>query len=340
MSKMTNRRRFMKQSALATVALAATTRAWGLEKERQLMSVTGPVTADQVGSMLIHEHLLVDFIGADKTGYHRWDRAKVVEKVLPYLNEVKALGCQTLADCTPAFLGRDPWLLKELSEKSGINILTNTGFYGAVNNKFIPSFAFEETAKQLANRWTKEYKKGIEGSGVKPGFIKISVGSGPLSDFHRRLITAAGITHQKTGLVIASHTGPALPAMEQLDVLEGMGVDANAFIWVHAQNEKDFNQFRIAGKTGAWVSFEGIRAGNVADTVARVMYMKEQGLLHRTLVSHDAGWYDPDKEEGGEFAPFTTIYTQLIPMLKNEGLTDKEVKVIFETNPVEAFAIR
>jgi phosphotriesterase-related protein len=91
-----------------------------------------------MGLTLIHEHLLVDFIGAETITPDRWNRTDVVAKMLPYLKELNRLGCRTLLECTPAFLGRDPLLLRELSERSGIQILTNTGYYGAVNNKYLP----------------------------------------------------------------------------------------------------------------------------------------------------------------------------------------------------------
>ena len=45
--------------------------------EKMIMTVTGPIDADAMGLTLIHEHILVDFVGADKTGYDRWNRAMV-----------------------------------------------------------------------------------------------------------------------------------------------------------------------------------------------------------------------------------------------------------------------
>src|SRR5450759_3347099 len=145
-----------------------------------IMTVNGPIPSSKMGISLIHEHILVDFIGADSISNKRWDRSKVIEKSLPYLKQIKNLGCRTLVECTPEYIGRDPLLLKSLSDSSGLNILTNTGYYGASNNKFIPRFAFNETADQLAKRWVSEWEEGINGTGIKPGFIKIGVGSGTL----------------------------------------------------------------------------------------------------------------------------------------------------------------
>jgi phosphotriesterase-related protein len=115
-------------------------------KEGELVTVRGMIPVKEMGVSLIHEHVLVDFIGADSTGYHRWNRSAVVARALPYLIQAKEKGVKTFFDCTPAYLGRDPLLLRELSEKTGIQIVTNTGYYGARNNLFIPPSAFDATA--------------------------------------------------------------------------------------------------------------------------------------------------------------------------------------------------
>ena len=308
-------------------------------RKKQAITVQGPIAAGSMGRTLIHEHVLVDFIGAAETGFHRWDKEEVINKMAPYLLEVKELGFQTIVDCTPMFLGRDPVLLKKLSEKTGIHILTNTGIYGAVDNKFVPDYAKTESARQLADRWIEESRDGIEGTGVRPGFIKISVAPGPLSELHKKLVTAAGQTHLETGLAIASHTGPAVPALEQLKLLKSLGVEGNAFIWVHAQNEKDNDNFKRAADLGGWISIEGIRKGNVEERANTIFWLKEAGLLDQTLVSHDAGWYDPDQPGGGEITGFTLISEKVVPLLTEKGFSEKDIEKLLVKNPAKAFQI-
>jgi phosphotriesterase-related protein len=202
-------------------------------------SVSGAQPIDSLGLTLIHEHMLVDFIGADSINSDRWNRDSVVQKVLPYLLEVKKHGVKTILDCTPSFLAKDPHLLKELSEKSGIQILTNTGYYGAVGGKYLPEHAYSESAEELSFRWIDEFENGIEGTGIKPGFIKISVNEADtLSEIDQKLVRAAGLTNQKTGLTIASHTGTWKTAVQEVRILQEMGVDPSEFVWVHAQAEK------------------------------------------------------------------------------------------------------
>jgi phosphotriesterase-related protein len=309
------------------------------EKEGIIMTVKGPVSAGKMGVSLIHEHILVDFIGADSINDMRWDKFSVVERALPFLKQVKDLGCQTFVECTPAYLGRDPLLLKTLSDSSGLNILTNTGYYGAADNKYIPQHAYTETAGQLAARWIKEWDNGIDGTGIKPGFIKIGVANTTLSDLHKKLITAAARTHLKTGMTIASHTGPAVPAFEQIEILKNEGVSPEAFIWVHAQAEKDpVNHVRAAGM-GAWIGLDGLNDNNLQDYVVMIKNLKNNNLLNKVLISHDAGWYHPGQVNGGEYRGYTTLFEKLVPLLKNENFSEQDIHQLLVSNPAKAFTI-
>ena len=305
-----------------------------------IMTVNGPVPSDEMGTTLTHEHILVDFIGAGLIDERRWDKSKVVERVMPFLSQIKEMGCKTFIECTPSYLGRDPVLLKLLSDSSGLNIITNTGYYGAGNNKYLPEHAFVETADQIAARWIKEWNDGIEGSGARPGFIKIGVGSGSLSDLHKKLVLAAAKTHLQTGMTIASHTGPAIPAFEQLEILKQQGVAPEAFIWVHAQSEKDLSNHIKAAAMGAWISLDGINNDNLEEYVKMIRNLKENKLLDKVLLSHDAGWYRPGEENGGEFRGFTTLFERLCPMLRKEGFSEREIHQLIVTNPAKAFTIR
>jgi phosphotriesterase-related protein len=304
-----------------------------------IMTVNGPVSSKEMGVSLVHEHILVDFIGADSITPNRWDLSSVLERSLPFLRQIRELGCRTFIECTPAYLGRDPLLLKKLSDSSGLNIITNTGYYGALNDKYIPKHAYNETADQLAARWTLEWDSGIDGTDIKPGFIKIGVTEGHLSDLHIKLVEAAARTHLKTGMTIASHTGPALPAFEQLDILQKEGVAPEAFIWVHAQAEKDLNSHIRAAKMGAWIGLDGVNDNNLADYVKMIKNLKENDLLNRILLSHDAGWYHPGEENGGDYRGYSTIFEKLVPLLLKENFSEVEINQLLVINPAKAFTI-
>ena len=308
------------------------------EKE-MVMTVNGLIEAQKMGFTLTHEHIMADFIGAEKYSKNRYNADEVFEVALPFVREVKTMGVDTFIDCTPAYLGRDANILKRLADATGINMLTTTGYYGAVNEKFVPSHAYAESAQQLADRWIREWNKGIEGSAIKPGLIKTSTDKGPLTPMQRKLIQAAGITHLATGLTIAIHTGDGAAAFEQLDILKDQGVSPTARIWVHAQNEPDKEMHIRAGKLKTWLSFDGVSPNTVQVNVDYLKAMKENDLLDQVLVSHDSGWYNVGEPKGGNFKPYTFIPTKFIPLLQQSGFTASELDRIFRINPAKAFTL-
>lgn len=318
------------------------------EPRSVIMTVNGPVSSDSLGLTLTHEHILVDFIGADSTGYYRWNRDSVISGTLPVVMKAGTEGVNTFIDATPEYLGRDPKLLKELAEKSGIKIITNTGYYG-YNNIYLPESFFTADAETLAEKWTNEFLNGIDGTGIKPGFIKIAVNSSDsLSAADEKLIRAAALTHIRTGLTIASHTGPEKPAFLQISILENYGVDPSAFIWVHAHRGTLESNIEAAGK-GAWISLDNLRnrpnlkpgEKYTIDWYAdRISEIKKQGLLNKVILSHDSGWYDPAKPGGGTINGYTDLFEYLIPALKGRGFTDSDIGQLLIKNPAEAFSIK
>jgi phosphotriesterase-related protein len=314
-----------------------------------VMTVNGPESTGKMGITLEHEHILVDFIGADSTGYFRWNRDSVIEKALPYVVAAKGKGVKTIIECTPAWLGRDPLLLKALSQRTGVIFMTNTGYYGANKNKYIPESFYHMDAQELAGLWINEFENGIEDTGIKPGFIKIAVDpDDTLSIEHKKLITAAAITHLQTGLVIASHTGPDKPAFAQIEILKEMGIDPSAFIWVHANRGSIEGNIKAASE-GAWISLDNVSnkpdaapgsPNSISWFADRIVELKNHGLLNKILISHDSGWFDPAKPGGGTFNGYTDIFDVLIPALKKKGLTDDDIDQILVKNPQEAFKIK
>lgn len=323
-----------RRSFLQTVATAAVGAL--VRQDRTPVSihtVTGPVTPDALGVTLPHEHVLVDFVGAAEVSRDRYDADEAFAKALPHLRRVRELGCRTLVECTPAYIGRDPQLLKRLAEASGLLLLTNTGYYGAADDKFVPAHAYEETADRLAERWIREAKEGVEGTGIRPAFMKIGVDSGPLSEIDGKLVVAAARTHRATGLPIWSHTGDGVAARAQIDLLAREGMPLQSFVWVHAQNEKDPAVHEEAARRGAWVEFDGLSEKSFDRHVELVLHMQRRGLLGRVLVSHDAGWYHVGEPGGGTYRPHDLLFTRFLPELRRQRFTESQIRQLTVENP-------
>lgn len=329
----------MKVSIFLAILLAGA--ACTAEIPDRVITVMGEIRPDKLGPTLSHEHVLVDFIGAEFSEPPRYNRDSAYWIILPHILEIRNLGVKTLVECTPKYLGRDPLLLKKLSEETGMNFITNTGFYGAIDNKYIPAPVLNMPAEAIAAFWIAEFRQGIDGTGIIPGFIKIGVNPTELSDFHKTLVKAAAQAHKATGLTIMSHTGPAVPAFQQLDILKSEGVKADALIWTHAQNEKDWSKHVEAAKAGAWISLDGFWGGaeKAAEIAEMVVNLKKHNVLHKLLLSQDSGWYDPDKPDGSNYQPHTPLFTELIPALNQAGINDADLHQILEVNPGKALTV-
>lgn len=319
------------------------------ETDDQIMTVLGPIDSHLMGITLEHEHVTTDFIGAEIVKQPQYPAALGLGALLPYFKELKSYGVSTFIECTPKYIGRDVLLLKELSKQSDLHILTNTGYYAAVDKKYLPAHIYQETSEQLAKRWIEEWRNGIDGTGIKPGFIKLGVGKKHLDSIEQKIVTAGALTHLATGLKIAIHTGSAIASNDELDILKNNGVRANALIIVHAQNATSEEQIDLI-KKGAWVSLDGINGTpeSINKYMDFLLKLKNVNFLEKVLISHDDGW-SVVKNENSEITferfgnrqekPFSPIFEKLIPELKNQGFTQEEIDQLLIKNPAEAYKI-
>ena len=204
----------MRCVALLSAMLMLSAQSTLAETQDRVMTVQGWVSASDLGRFLPHEHGMSSF-GATEAQAAAYDRHTAFDTVFPYLTKVKSLGLATLADCTAAYFGRDPELLKMLADSTSVRIITNTGYYAAAKDRYVPASAYTESADQIAARWIAEFQEGVAGTGIRPGFIKIGIDGAPLSEIDAKSVRASAITHRQTGLTIASHTGGHPEAVNQ-----------------------------------------------------------------------------------------------------------------------------
>jgi len=301
-----------------------------------IQTVCGRIDPGELGFALPHEHVMCDFIGAADTGPHRWEREDVIEVMRPYLERVCELGVRGFVDCSPAFIARDPLVLRQLSELTGLHIVTNAGLY---KEPFLPGYAFEESADELAARWIAEFEEGIGDTGVKAGFIKIAVNPGRLIPIQQKIVRAAARTHLATGALIVSHTVSGLAALEQLDVIEEEGVAAERFVYVHADEEPETaHHFEVAAR-GAWVEYDQLREEEEERHLRLVAAMVDAGYADQLMISHDAGWYQVGEERGGQVRDYEYIPGVFLGKMREAGLDEGVIRRLTVENPARAFAM-
>ncbi len=302
---------------------------------KRIITVNGPIAPEEMGITLSHEHIMVDFIGAAESGKHRYSYNDVIETMLPYLLEIKEYGVQTFIDCTPMYLARDVEILAKLSELSGLHIITNTGQY---KEPYLPAQTSILDPAELAEQWIDEFVNGIDGTNIKPGFIKTASNSGELPPIQQKVIKAAAITSINTGLTIATHTEDGVAAMQILDILDETQVYPQKWIYVHAQLEENHDILIEIAKQGAWIELDNIAMGTEEKHMLPLLKLLDAGYEKQILLSQDSGWYNVGEVNGGNIRPYTYLMDRFIPMMEERGVSRDIIDTIMIDNPSRAFA--
>jgi predicted metal-dependent phosphotriesterase family hydrolase len=283
-----------------------------------LQTVTGSIGAELAGSMLAHEHVLVGFVEDGKLTPDLYDRDEVVTAIAPLLLLLKEAGCSTMVDCAPEYLGRDPYILRQLSELTGVHLVTNTGFY---KKPYLPAFVYELPERELAELWKREAEQGIGESGVYPGFIKIALNDGTaIDEIQLKILRAAMRASLDTGLPIQCHTIGSGVAMHAHDVMKQAQFDQERFIWVHAQTFQDDDVYLRLAAEGGWISIDSISMKHYREQVELLLRMHRLGIGDRVLLSQDTGWYNVGQPGGGAIHPYHLLFTDFIPAAAADGL--------------------
>jgi phosphotriesterase-related protein len=267
--------------------------------------------------------------------------------MLPHLQEIAGQGVGTLVECTPAYLGRDPELLRQLSGLTGLHIVTNTGLY---KEPYLPDWAFGLDPAALAERWVAESVDGIGETGIKPGFIKIAVNPGELLPIQRTIVRAAAITHCATGLAVMAHTGNAEAAHESLDLAEAEKMSPGRYIIAHADQigagispeDPGWGDVLAAHRSllerGAWLEYDSIGWGPSDRHVALLVAMLDLGYETQLLISQDAGWYHVGEPGGGNVQSLAGLIDDFVPALRAAGVDTATMTRLLVDNPARVLA--
>ena len=299
----------------------------------------GAIQAKGLGIVLPHEHIFTDLRGPTTPGYGQADAADVVRVMSPLLADAHEKGVGVLIECTGIGVGRNVPIIAHVAESSGLPVVVPTGVYGRAN--FAPPEHRNMTEDELATLFISEIHDGIEGTGIKAGFIKISTDESPMNALLEKILRAAGRAASETGAAIASHTPTGSNAVRQVDILESID-PAVRFIWVHAQNESNRNIHVQLAARGVYIEFDSLGWNPSQDStyISAIKNLLAAGYGDRIMLSHDAGWYQPGSANGGTQKPFTYLIDTFIPKLRDAGLDEATIRMITQTNPVRAFGFK
>ncbi len=212
-------------------------------------TVLGKISADELGICSAHEHMYIDMKKCvDITGnegemfykevtaenryetfsdpYAMLDNA-LLDNPIDAENELKMFkkdGGNTIVDCTLDEIGRDPLALKDLSIKTGVNIVMGCGHY--YHKAHFP-YVKEATVDALADEMRNDILVGVKDTGIKAGVIGEIGTSATVSDDEKKVLKAAGIVGAETKKAIHVHTDLYTEnGFDIIKILSGEGVKA------------------------------------------------------------------------------------------------------------------
>src|SRR6195952_39288 len=323
----------------------------------QVQTVTGPIGLDQLGRTLMHEHLFIAFSGAEFDPTAKFDRTGFVAEAVQRLQQLRTEhGVRTFVDPCPIELGRDAALMREIAEKSEMNVVCTTGFY--FEDMGLPVYWRARTVGEIAELYIGEITRGIGTTGIRAGAIKVATGAPAITALEHKFLEAACIAQKATGVPIITHTQDGQAGPEQQQAFAKGGVAAYRCLIGHCCGNADpaYHQRVVDG--GSYIGFDRIgllrfqpdeiRADNLVRLVesghqAQVIMSQDRhcgwlGKFARQIGAEEQARIDALTAQGKWPPPYTYLFTDFVPMLKSRGLSDRQIDSVLEDNPRRFFA--
>lgn len=343
----------------------------------KVKTVTGEISREELGVVTTHEHVMLDLTAfyedravegvvdpstqkvemwnlgiLSRDCYALKDNLLLTEEELQLkeINYFKEAGGNTVVDASLPGIGRDPFALKRIAEKTGLNIIMGTGYYvGSTHPKKLLKMSEEEIADIMIGELTV----GVDGSDIKAGYIGEIGISEIFDDKERRVLRAAAIAQKKTGVAINVHINPwTINGIEAADILLNAGVLPERICISHIDVENRYDYVIALLKKGVYVEFDNfgkeyyikreVRNSGyglfVRDT-ERVSFMKrliDEGYLNQILLSCDVCLKNLLHAYGGW--GYDHLLKNVVPMMEDEGITKEQIETMLVKNPADWLA--
>jgi phosphotriesterase-related protein len=321
----------------------------------KINTVLGPISPAELGVTLVHEHLAFGYPGweGDQT-IAPFDHRAIVDNGVALLQQLKGFGLSSYVDATPVDGGRNIEVLKEISEKSEVNIICSTGYY--FEGEGAPAYwkfraSLGDVRDELYELFMTEVTVGIRGTRARAGVIKAGTSKGCITDYEKLMLSTAARVQKETGVPIITHTQAGSMGPEQAEFLIAAGANPKGIQIGHMSDNIDVAYQVRTLDQGVYVAWDRmgleVLAGcpRDADRYAVMLDLIAKGYQNQLMISHDTvcTWLGrPVKlpEAALQFVANwhpTHLFRNIIPALKQGGVSDAQIKTIVEDNPRRLF---
>jgi predicted metal-dependent phosphotriesterase family hydrolase len=301
--------------------------------DRQIQTVTGPISPEAVGPASMHEHLIMDL----RHSYRGFVASlSDVDLAIEEIGHLKAAGGSTVVELTSKGLGRDVVALRRVSEATGVNIITGTGYY---MESYYPREVYEQSTFELAQTLIEELTVQIGATGIRAGIIgEIGTGRGTISPAEERVFRAAARAHKATGVPISTHTswGGEL-ALDQVRLLADEGVNPSSIIVGHLGDTRQIEPLVELGRLGAYLEIDHIGWREFERDDIRVLIIRElieKGFGKQILLSSEVAFKTQLHAFGGH--GYDHLLRIFVPALEAAGVDSAALEDLLINNPRRA----
>ncbi|MEN0138092.1 MAG: phosphotriesterase [Rhodococcus sp. (in: high G+C Gram-positive bacteria)] len=315
-------------------------------------TVLGPVSADELGVVSVHEALLSVVPGAEYAFDVTLDRAEIFEVLAAKLTDFRAHGGRTIVDSTGMFHGRDVTLYEALSRTTGVHIVASTGMgpEEMLGGYFLTPQTNPPTpwpAEKFADLFGKEVTEGmvvprVERRGAA-GLVTTAANRDGMTATEESLFRGAARAALGTGVAVSIRFGK--DALNDLEILREEKVPADRVV-VGGLDRTDAVKagapLEIA-RRGAFVALDHVGSDDdvyIADRerAAVVRELVDSGHGDRILLSSNA--IGVAKGQPERDLPFSYVLSTFVPLLTAEGLSSADVRRILVDNPRDLLSVR
>jgi len=325
---------------------------------RMVNTVTGPVSSDQLGGVLAHEHFIFGYPGFHgDVSFDTFNTDAYLAHISAVADTLKKQGIKTVVDATPNECGRDPELLKKVSEVTGLNIICSTGYYYEEESAS-SYFTFRtvlgfDTENEIYELMKRETGDGIAKTGIKAGVVKLASGKGAISKYEMLFFKAAcRLARENKDIRIITHTSEGTCILEQAELFLSEGVNPKQVQIGHFCGTTDVMVQSKALEMGFYGAFDRLGLENMVGAP----YDKYRFACIAALVS--AGFGDQlvlstDHIQAFRGRPYTFppqmieahfknwrweyIMDGVLPALKKLGLSDEQLHKFMFDNPARFY---
>jgi len=315
---------------------------------KSINTVTGTTTAEQLGTTLMHEHLLIGWAGWElDCAAPKFERRAAFKNAVDRLKELKDLGLQSFVDPCPMDIGRDVNFMAEVAEASGVRIVCATGLY----KEDLGNTAYfkQRSVDEIAEVYSSEISKGIGNTGIKAGIIKCATGKGQVTKYEENCLRAAARAHVRTGAPITTHTEDGTMGREQLDIFASEGVDLQRVIIGHSCGSADLGYHRDMLDRGCFLGFDRFGLDFLHPDklrLAALIGLLGVGYEKQIVLSHDSVWcwlgrgldLPPETAKLVENWKPTHVFRNIVPALKRAGVSEEKLRAMLVDNPRRYFS--